>query len=226
MTCCYRYNDHLSIGRYQPSQSVRWWGLPLIGQMAHTLASDWSPPAPGEGPDVRWWEYCRSCHVNWADNLKIRTLLPDNFWWPPIFLCLRLTEDREERRWLTWVLSYPRFLWLWETIWVLSNCRVPIMTSNEFWVPISKVVKLMNCLLENVNVGTAHQVCWPLLTFLLLLIIRMPGMHFWLLLELKVSHNLYLSGLELQVDFKQTSRDLKHTSSRLQGDSKMTSSVL
>ena len=154
MTCCYRYNDHLSIGRYRPSQSVRWWGLPLIGQMAHTLASDWSPPAPGVSPDIRWWEYCRSCHVNWADNLKIRTLLPDNFWWPPIFLCLRLTEDREERRWLTWVHSYPRFLWLWETIWVLSNCRVPIMTSNEFWVPISKVVKLMNCLLENVNVGT------------------------------------------------------------------------
>ena len=28
------------------------------------------------------------------------------------------------------------------------------MTSNEFWVPISKVVKLMNCLPENVNVGT------------------------------------------------------------------------
>ena len=47
--------------------------------------------------------------VNWADNLKIRTLLPDNFWWPPIFLSLRLTEDREERLWLTWILSYQDF---------------------------------------------------------------------------------------------------------------------
>ena len=64
MTCCYRYNDHLSIGRYRPSQSVRWWSSPLIGQMAHRLASDWSPPAPGVGPDIRWWEYCRSCQLS------------------------------------------------------------------------------------------------------------------------------------------------------------------
>ena len=51
------------------------------------------------------------------------------------------------------------FLWTWETIWVLSNCRVPTMTSNELEVPISNIVKLMNCLPGNVNVGA--------LTFLL-----------------------------------------------------------
>ena len=37
-----------------------------------------------------------------------------------------------------------------------------------------------------------------------------------------MSHNLYLSGLELQVDFKQTSRDLKQTSKGLQDDFKCT----
>lgn len=51
------------------------------------------------------------------------------------------------------------FLCILETIWDLSNCRVPTMTSNELEVPISNIVKLMNCLPGNVNVGA--------LTFLL-----------------------------------------------------------
>ena len=44
MTCCYRYNDHRSIGRYRP-YLVRPRTSPLIGQMTPSLASDWSLPA-------------------------------------------------------------------------------------------------------------------------------------------------------------------------------------